>query len=201
MKPAAPPPPAVYGGQAVIEGVMMRGVSACATAVRAPDGTIRFDVRHLDAAGRKRFGRIPLVRGLFVLVDTLSLGFRSLAFSASVQAGPQEGGTAAPVAASMVFAVIVGLSVFFLLPAAAAAAVERALHLAPTWGVVLEGLLRLALLLAYLWAIGRVPEVRRVYAYHGAEHKTIHAFEAKRPLVVDQVALFPVNTCCGTPFC
>jgi uncharacterized protein YqhQ len=169
--------------------------------VRAPDGTIRFDVRHLDAAGRKRFGRIPLVRGLFVLVDTLSLGFRSLAFSASVQAGPQEGGTAAPVAASMVFAVIVGLSVFFLLPAAAAAAVERALHLAPTWGVVLEGLLRLALLLAYLWAIGRVPEVRRVYAYHGAEHKTIHAFEAKRPLVVDQVAPFPCeHPRCGTAF-
>jgi uncharacterized protein YqhQ len=194
-------PPAAYGGQAVIEGVMMRGAAACATAVRAPDGTIRFDVHSLDAASRRRLGRIPLVRGLFVLVDTLSLGFRSLAFSASVQAGPEENIGGAPMAASMVGAVLAGVALFFLLPAAAAFAVERALNLAPALSVAIEGLIRLALLLGYLWAIGRIPEIRRVYAYHGAEHKTIHAYEAHRPLLVEEVAPFPrEHPRCGTAF-
>ena len=200
MTQAAPPLPA-YGGQAVIEGVMMRGTAACATAVRAPDGEIRFDVQALDSPSRRRVGRIPLVRGLFVLVDTLSLGFRSLSFSASVQAGTQEGAGGAPLAASMIGAALVGVSLFFLLPAAAAYALERALDLTPALGVAFEGLLRLALLLGYLWAIGQIPEIRRVYAYHGAEHKTIHAFEARRPLLVEEVARFPCeHPRCGTAF-
>src|SRR3990170_1875551 len=122
---------------------MMRGAAACATAVRAPDGTIRFDVRPLDAVSRRRVARIPLVRGLFVLVDTLSLGFRSLSFSASVQAGPQENVAGAPLAASMIAAALAGVALFFLLPAAAAFALERALNLPAALGVALEGLLRL----------------------------------------------------------
>lgn len=198
-RPSAPP--ALYGGQAVLEGVMMRGQTACATAVRAPDHSIRYDIHTFASPARRRAARWPLIRGLFVLVDTLQLGFRSLSFSASVQAGPQEAEVKTPLALSMVAAVAIGLGFFFVLPAAAAFAVERLLGLSATLGTILEGLLRLALLLGYLWAIGRIPEIRRVYAYHGAEHKTIHAYEARRPLRVEEVAPFPCeHPRCGTAF-
>jgi uncharacterized protein YqhQ len=191
----------MYGGQAVLEGVMMRGRTACATAVRAPDHTIRFDIHTFASPTRRFLARWPLVRGLFVLVDTLQLGFRSLSFSASVQAGPEEEEVKTPLALSMAAAVVVGLSLFFLLPAAAAFAMERFLGLSAPIGTIVEGVLRLGLLLGYLWAIGRIPEIRRVYAYHGAEHKTIHAHEAGRPLQVSEVAPFPCeHPRCGTAF-
>jgi uncharacterized protein YqhQ len=195
--PAAP----LYGGQAVLEGVMMRGQAACATAVRAPDRSIRYDVHRFESAGRRRAARWPLIRGLYVLVDTLQLGFRALSFSATVQAGPEDQDVKTPVAVSMVLAVAVGVGLFFLLPAAVAYTVEILFDVSAAVGTILEGLLRLALLLGYLWGIGRIPEIRRVYAYHGAEHKTIHAFEAHRPLRVDEVAPFPCeHPRCGTAF-
>jgi uncharacterized protein YqhQ len=131
----------------------------------------------------------------------LKLGFRALSFSATVQAGPQQDEMKAPLAASMVLAALVGIGLFFLLPAAAAYVVEKWLGVSPSVGTILEGTLRLALLLGYLWAIGRIPEIRRVYAYHGAEHKTIHAFEASRSLRVEEVAPFPCeHPRCGTAF-
>jgi uncharacterized protein YqhQ len=180
---------------------MMRGRTACATAVRAPDHTIRFDIHTFASPTRRRLARWPLVRGLFVLVDTLQLGFRSLSFSASVQAGPEEEEVKAPLALSMAASVVVGLGLFFLLPAAAAFAMERLLGVSASIGTIVEGVLRLGLLLGYLWAIGRIPEIRRVYAYHGAEHKTIHAHEAGRPLQVSEVAPFPCeHPRCGTAF-
>jgi uncharacterized protein YqhQ len=191
----------LYGGQAVLEGVMMRGQAACATAVRAPDRSIRYDVHTFESRARRRAARWPLIRGLYVLVDTLKLGFRALSFSATVQAGPQQDEMKAPLAASMVLAALVGIGLFFLLPAAAAYVVEQWLGVSPSVGTILEGTLRLALLLGYLWAIGRIPEIRRVYAYHGAEHKTIHAFEASRSLRVEEVAPFPCeHPRCGTAF-
>jgi uncharacterized protein YqhQ len=194
-------PTPLYGGQAVLEGVMMRGRTACATAVRAPDRSIRFDIHTFESPTRRRAAHWPLVRGLFVLVDTLQLGFRSLSFSAEVQAGPQESEMKTPLALSMVAAVGVGIAVFFLLPAAAAFVLEGLFGLSASLGTLLEGILRLALLLSYLWAIGRIPEIRRVYAYHGAEHKTIHAYEARRPLRVEEIAPFPCeHPRCGTAF-
>jgi uncharacterized protein YqhQ len=180
---------------------MMRGQAACATAVRAPDHSIRYDVHRFESAARRRAARWPLIRGLYVLVDTLQLGFRALSFSATVQAGPEDQDVKTPLAVSMVLAVAVGVALFFLLPAAVAYTVEVLFDASATFGTVLEGLLRLALLLGYLWGIGRIPEIRRVYAYHGAEHKTIHAFEAHRPLRVDEVTPFPCeHPRCGTAF-
>ncbi|HMK08943.1 MAG TPA: DUF1385 domain-containing protein [Anaerolineales bacterium] len=203
-RPAEHQPPAaqpLYGGQAVLEGVMMRGRSAAATAVRAPDHSIRLDVHTFETSARRRAARWPLVRGIFVLIDTLQLGLRSLSFSASVQAGSGQEDLQASLAASMVLGIVVGLGLFFLLPAAAAFAVERLLSLPAAAGALLEGLLRLGLLLGYLGIIGRVPEIRRVYAYHAAEHKTIHAFEARRPLRVEEVEHFPSeHPRCGTAF-
>jgi uncharacterized protein YqhQ len=205
MTDGATQPPAgpatFYGGQAVIEGVMMRGAAVCATAVRAPDRTIQFDVHSFDSGARLRAARWPFVRGLFVLVDTLRLGFRALSFSATVQAGPEAGEAKAPLAVSMVVSVVFGVALFFLLPAAAAYLLEVILRIPPAVSTLFEGVLRLGLLLGYLWAIGRIPEIRRVYAYHGAEHKTIHAFEARRPLSVEEVAPFPCeHPRCGPAF-
>jgi uncharacterized protein YqhQ len=180
---------------------MMRGQAACATAVRAPDGTIRYDVRRLNDLRRRRIGRIPIVRGLYVLIDTLNLGFRSLSFSARVQAGPELGSEDLPVAGSMVAAVVFGVALFFLLPAGLAYLAEQLLGLPATVGNLLEGLIRLGLLLAYMASIARIPEIARVYAYHGAEHKTIHAFEANRPLTIDEIERFPCeHPRCGTAF-
>jgi uncharacterized protein YqhQ len=188
-----------YGGQAVIEGVMMRGLKVCSTAVRAPDGTIVLRTTPLSSIYRGRLPRIPFARGLLALADALVLGMRSLSFSAGVQSGEARG--SGSIAASMIVAVVFGLALFFLLPAAAAHFVEVTFGWSAFASNLLEGLIRLALLIGYVGAIGWMPEVRRVYGYHGAEHMTIHAFEAQAPLEADSIARFPrEHARCGTAF-
>jgi uncharacterized protein YqhQ len=188
-----------YGGQAVIEGVMMRGLRVCSTAVRAPDGSIVVRTTPLSALYRGRIPHIPFVRGLLALVDALILGMQSLSFSAGVQAGEAVG--AAPIALSMIVAVAFGIGLFFLLPAAAAHFVESALGWTAFTSNLLEGLIRLGLLVGYVGAIGWMPDVRRVYGYHGAEHMTIHAFESHAPLKPASIAAFPqAHPRCGTAF-
>ena len=163
-----------YGGQAVIEGVMMRGLRVCATAVRAPDGNIVIRTAPLSSLYRGRVPRTPFLRGLLALADALVLGMQSLSFSAGIQSGEAVGRGA--IALSLIFALVVGLAVFFLLPAAAAHLVESSFGWSPFASNALEGLIRLALLIGYVGAIGWMPEIRRVYAYHGAEHMPIHPF-------------------------
>ncbi len=190
-----------YGGQAVLEGVMMRGARACAVAVRAPDHAIVLEEQALPAAYRGRLARLPFLRGLLILWDSLALGMRALAFSANVQAGEERPIQPAHMAATMVVSFTFAIGLFFVLPAAAAAAAERFLGLPTGWAHLIEGLTRLGLLLAYLWAVGRMEEIRRVFAYHGAEHKTINAFEAGAPLTVESVTAYPrEHTRCGTAF-
>jgi uncharacterized protein YqhQ len=190
-----------YGGQAVLEGVMMRGRRACAVAVRAPDQQIRIEHQELPAAYRGQLARLPFLRGLLVLWDSLSLGLRALSFSANVQSGDDRPVSPAAMALTMAASFAFAILLFFVAPAAAGAASERWLGWAPGWAHALEGGVRLAILLAYLSAIGRMPEIRRVFAYHGAEHKTINAFEAGAPLTVEGIAAFPrQHTRCGTSF-
>ena len=190
-----------YGGQAVLEGVMMRGARTCAVAVRAPDHSIVLDHQELPAAYRGRLARMPFLRGLLVLWDSLGLGMRALAFSANVQAGEARPVGPASMALTMVVSFGLAILLFFVAPAAAGVAAERILGLAAGWAHAVEGLSRLAILLAYLWAVGRMPEIRRVFAYHGAEHKTINAFEAGASLTVEGVAAYPrQHTRCGTSF-
>ena len=190
-----------YGGQAVLEGVMMRGTRACAVAVRAPDQQIRIEYQELPAAYRGRPARLPFLRGLLVLWDSLALGLRALSFSANVQSGEDDPVNPAAMALTMVASFAFAILLFFVAPAAVGVAAERWLGWTAGWAHALEGAARLALLLAYLWAIGRMPEIRRVFAYHGAEHKTINAFEAGAPLTVEGVAAFPrQHTRCGTSF-
>ncbi|MCJ7513445.1 MAG: DUF1385 domain-containing protein [Anaerolineales bacterium] len=195
-------PVGLYGGQAVIEGVMMRGRQQCAVAVRAPDDQIVLDHLHLPPGGRDRLARLPLVRGLIVLWDSLSLGYRALSFSADVQTGQQQAIDRKTMAGTLVVSLGLALTLFFALPAGAAYGLEIVLA-TPHWlTALIEGGLRLLLLVGYIAAIGTVPEIRRVYAYHGAEHKTINAFEANDPDMTPQsVARFPrQHARCGTAF-
>ncbi len=191
----------IYGGQAVIEGVMMRGSHVCAVAMRAPDGSIALETRPLGSIYRSRWARVPFLRGLIVLWDALALGMWALSISANLQAGEDESLEGAPMVLTMVASMVIGLALFFALPAAAGYGLERTLGITSATANLVEGLIRLALFVVYVWAIGRMPEIRRVFGYHGAEHKTIHAFEAGVPLEVESVNSFPrEHPRCGTAF-
>jgi uncharacterized protein YqhQ len=190
-----------YGGQALIEGVMMRGSRACAIAVRAPDRSITVKTESLGGLYRHPAARYPLVRGLLMLWDALALGMRALTFSADVQLGQENRPPPKSMALTMAAALLFGVGLFFLFPAALGYAAERLLGATAVAANLIEGVVRLLLLVGYVWAIGFWDEIRRVYAYHGAEHKTINAFEAGAPLTVESVGRFPVeHPRCGTAF-
>jgi len=199
-----------YGGQAVIEGVMMRGTRMLAVAVRDPQGEI---VVHSEALNPRIYGgrlaKTPFLRGLTMLWDALGLGIKSLTFSANIamqEEGQQEepnpfsGPTQwATVALSLVMAV----ALFFILPTLLARAVESVLGIGGSQLAenLIEGLIRLALLVGYIWAIGLMPDIKRLYGYHGAEHKTINAYEAGADLDPTTVSRFSVqHPRCGTAF-
>lgn len=193
-------PATTVGGQAVIEGVMMRAPTAWSVAVRQPDGGItarRGDLPRLTE--RSRWARIPFIRGIFVLGESLTLGFKALSWSAQVATEEEEKPlSGAQIGWTMALAFIFFAGVFILLPALAAEAVSQDSDL---WFSVVEGLIRLALFVGYIWLIGRSKEIARVFEYHGAEHMSIHAYEAGEPLSVDSVARFdPEHPRCGTSF-
>ncbi len=191
-----------YGGQAVIEGVMMRGLRAYSIAVRAPNQSIVVESWPLGRLARSRLRGIPFLRGLLVLWEALSLGVRSLAFSANAQALKQsERIEGASLTLSLAGSLLVGTVGFLLLPAGAAHLLQGLLGLSPFTANLVEGGLRLGLLIGYIASIGRVPEIRRVFGYHAAEHMTIHAFEAGDELNAAQVARHPKeHPRCGTAF-
>jgi uncharacterized protein YqhQ len=196
-----------YGGQAVIEGVMMRGRRAMAVAVRDPDGQVHVHEEPLDRGFyASPWAKRPFVRGVLLLWDTLVLGTRALTYSATVAAG-EAAGPAAQAAFSggllwgtLAIALVFAVAVFFVSPLLLTGLVESLLPHAAL-SVVVEGLIRIALFFGYIWLIGRVPDVRRVFAYHGAEHKAINAFEAGEPLRTDRVDRYSVaHPRCGTSF-
>jgi uncharacterized protein YqhQ len=193
-----------YGGQAVIEGIMIRGARAMAIAVRHPDGSIATRGERLGGLHAGAVARIPLLRGVAVLWETLTLGARALTWSAAVAAGEtDEHGDARPpgigARVSLLFMLTAATAVFFVAPALVAVALAS---LMPGWAAVaVEGATRIALLLGYVWSIGRSEEVRRVFQYHGAEHMAIQAFEQRRELQVPAVRRFGrQHPRCGTSF-
>lgn len=191
-----------YGGQAVIEGVMMRGRKSVAVAVRDPSGKIVLRSEALE--GRfyhSVWRRIPLVRGLLILVDTLMLGMRTLMYSANVALSEEELELSTPaILATLVLSLSVGIALFFVLPLLLVGFLDQFIT-SDLLSNLLEGLIRLGVLLMYLSLIGFVPEIRRVFAYHGAEHKTIDAFESGSPLEVKEVISHSTaHTRCGTSF-
>jgi uncharacterized protein YqhQ len=191
-----------YGGQAVIEGVMIRGAKHMAVAVRRPSGDIVVHSEPLPSGiYSSRLGKLPFVRGLTMLWDTLVLGTRSLMYSADVALEEEEvefGG--AMMWGTLLASLALGVGLFIVLPAFVVSLVDRFIA-TPLLSNLVEGLVRLAFFTAYLYAIGRLPDIARVFAYHGAEHKTVSAFEAGVPLAPENIKPFPTaHLRCGTDF-
>lgn len=227
-----------YGGQAVLEGVMMRGSHNMAVAVRAPDGKIVIHEQPITSSLYNGFwSKVPFVRGLGMLWDSLGLGMRALTFSADIAVG-DEAEFSGPVAwGTIVVALAFAVGLFFLTPRLAADGIQAGVRLisggasevssqvdaeapapassagpaaqqpptspldTPLAGNLIEGLVRLVLVVGYIWVIGRIPDIQRVFAYHGAEHKTINAYENNAALTPEAVAPYPVEHArCGTGF-
>lgn len=206
-----------YGGQAVIEGVMMRGSKALSVAVRNPLGKI---VVHTEPLNQHIYGgrvaKLPFLRGLTLLWDALGLGIKSLMFSAEValEEEDEEGGPLqseedaskvfeGPVQWVMVlFSLSFSILLFFVLPTYVADLVSGWVGIESALVTnLVEGVIRLILLVGYIWVIGFMEDIQRLYRYHGAEHKTINAYEAGAELTPDTVARFPLeHPRCGTAF-
>ncbi|MCB8944164.1 MAG: DUF1385 domain-containing protein [Ardenticatenaceae bacterium] len=201
-----------YGGQAVIEGVMMRGAKTMAVAVRNPAGDI---VVHTEPLNQHIYGgrvaRLPFLRGLTLLWDALGLGIKSLMFSANVALEEENGNSDEPQKifqgpaeiGTILFSLSLSIGLFFVLPAVIANLVEQWTGITDSriFGNFVEGMVRLVLLVGYIWIIGFLPDVKRLYGYHGAEHKTINAYEAGAELTPASVARFPLeHPRCGTAF-
>jgi len=205
-----------YGGQAVIEGVMMRGAHKVAIAVRNPKGEIVVHEQPLNAQlYRGRIPKTPFIRGLVGLWDALGLGTRALMWSADVAVSEEEEEISfnGPIGfATLAVSLIFGIGLFFVVPTLGASVVGNWLNLSGAdattsteWGHflinVIEGVIRLVLLVGYIWLIGRIPDVKRLFGYHGAEHKTINAYEAGAELTPEIVAQYPIeHPRCGTAF-
>jgi uncharacterized protein YqhQ len=193
--------PHYYGGQAVIEGVMMRGARSWAVAVRRPSGDIYLE-RHLvsDFPQRRPLFRKPMLRGMFALVDALAIGTRALTISANQSVPEEEQLTSRQMGGSLVMALLLFIGVFIVLPNFGLAFVHGRMANETVYHLV-EGVARMGIFLAYLFAISLVADIRRVFSYHGAEHKTIAAWEQGEPLepaAIDKYSTLHVR--CGTNF-
>jgi uncharacterized protein YqhQ len=191
-----------YGGQAVIEGVMMRGRKYMSVAVRAPSSNIVVRSEKLpERLYSGAISRIPFLRGMILLWDTLGLGMKALMFSADVAMEGEDVQMSRPLQwTTVVTALAFGIGLFFLMPMLLAALTEHVIESSLLVNLI-EGLIRLGLLIGYVGLIGLIPDIRRVYAYHGAEHMTIHAFEHRKDLEPKEVAQFPPeHPRCGTAF-
>ncbi|MDH3469890.1 MAG: DUF1385 domain-containing protein [Acidimicrobiia bacterium] len=196
-------PGATVGGQAVIEGVMMRAPEGWAVAVRRPDGVIEAVSHELPKLlARSRWRKVPFVRGMLVLAESLSLGFRALSWSAQ-KAGEEEEMEIGRwhIAGAMAIGLIFFVGIFIIAPLLLAGAAQGFLGDSSIVFNLVDGLIRVVLFLGYIWIIGRSKEIGRVFEYHGAEHKTIHAYEAGDPLEVDAIQKYsPRHPRCGTNF-
>ena len=197
---------APIGGQAVLEGVMMRGPSNWALAVRKPNGQIAEVNRPIQSAmARHWVFRLPVIRGIVALGESLAIGFRALAISASYAA--QEEGDDGEVATelsrgSLIFAFAIAIGFALMLFKVTPALITSWLPIETTgWFVIVEGLIRVTIFVAYLLVISLLPDLRRVFQYHAAEHKVINAYEAGEELIPERVQRFSlIHPRCGTAF-
>ena len=191
--------PTTLGGQAVVEGVMIRGPQGMAVCVRKPDGELAVRTERVDHIPSLQ--GLPILRGITTLGDTFTQGIRALIWSAQVAAGqepeePSDGQVRTTMATSLGFAT----ALFLFLPAVAGRRLERVVK-RPRLASLMEGPVRLGMLIGYLRVIGRLPQAQRLFAYHGAEHRAIQAYEANEPLEVSSLRRFPnAHIRCGTSF-
>jgi uncharacterized protein YqhQ len=198
---------APIGGQAVLEGVMMRGPSAWSVAVRKPDGEIAEINRPVvSLLARHPVFRLPIIRGVIALGESLAIGFRALAISANyaaAQEGDEEGEPSTELSrAQLLFAFAVAIGFALLLFKVSPALISNWLPIeGTTWFVIVEGLIRVGIFIAYLALISLWPDLRRVFEYHAAEHKAINAYEAGDPLQPEAVQRHSlIHVRCGTSF-
>jgi uncharacterized protein YqhQ len=213
---------APIGGQAVLEGVMMRGISTWAVAVRKPSSEqlvaggsnskegAKGDIEVISEplvswTKRHRLLRLPIVRGVVALVESLKIGFRALGISANAQVPPDEEGTQQDIGGTawvgtIVFAMLFAVGLFFLLPAGLTNIFADQIPNSVAF-VVIEKVVRISIFLGYLWLISRMPDLQRVFMYHGAEHKTISCYEAGEPLTPQNAQRYSrFHPRCGTSF-
>ena len=190
-----------YGGQAVIEGVMIRGQRYACVAVRRPDHSIALRSDRIGVLFTGVGRKVPFIRGVIVLMESLSLGMKALTYSTNVglEAEGEEIGKATMVG-MMAFAILFAITLFFLIPVLASRPLDGILGSDIVSNLV-EGVIRLAIFLGYVWIIGRMQQINRVFMYHGAEHMTVHAQEHNDPLQVEIVRKYPTaHPRCGTAF-
>jgi uncharacterized protein YqhQ len=192
-----------YGGQAVIEGVMIRGKEGVAISVRQPDGQLNVVTQPLASIYKGRLRQMPLVRGIITLVETLALGTQSLLRSAQV-AAEEEVGERIPTAVlwgTVAVSLALGVALFFMVPLFATRYLIDPYIDSALLSNIFEGLIRIGIFIAYLKLVGLIPDIRRVFAYHGAEHKVVNAYEAGIPLEVEAVKDYSTaHARCGTAF-
>ena len=190
-----------YGGQAVIEGVMIRGRSSVVTAVRRPSGEVVLDVKPVPSIYTSRLRRIPLVRGVIVLVEAMVLGIKSLLHSANIAMEEEvEEIPTKVIWGMMASAAILVVVLFFIAPLFLTKLVNAYIPNSLLFQLI-EGVIRLAIFIGYLKVISLMPDIKRVFTYHGAEHKAVNAYEAGVPMEVDAIKKYSrAHVRCGTSF-
>jgi uncharacterized protein YqhQ len=190
-----------YGGQALIEGVLMRGSKTLAAAMRKPDGEIVVETELLTGIYTNPFIKTPFIRGLVLLWDSLGIGMHYLTVSANMQTGEDEKLEGPALYLTLALSLTIGIGIFFLAPAGIGHLAMNFLGWSSWWSNVLEGVIRLVFAIGYIWGIGKMPDIARVFAYHGAEHKTINAFEAGAEMTPETVSKYSLeHPRCGTAF-
>jgi uncharacterized protein YqhQ len=190
-----------YGGQAVIEGVMMRGQKAMVTAVRRPGGGLALDAQSLGGIYSGWMRRTPLLRGVIVLIEVMVLGIKTLFYSANVSLEEEE----AEISGWLVWLLLavslsISVALFFMAPLFLTKLLDPYITSSLVFSLI-EGVIRAAIVILYLGLIGLVPDIKRYFAYHGAEHKAVNAYEAGVPLEVEAVRKYSTaHVRCGTSF-
>lgn len=193
--------PFFYGGQAVMGGIMIRGRNSTAMAVRKPDGTINVSSRPLATLYKGKWRDIPFVRGIIALIESVVLGTSCLMYSAQIITEDEdEKITPGMLWGSVILGVVLAVALFFVLPLV----IVRFFDFFITSSLLsnlIEGIVRIAFFIIYLALIGRMQDIREIFAYHGAEHMSVNAFEAGAPLEVESVRKYSTaHTRCGTSF-
>ncbi len=193
------------GGQAVIEGVMMRSEDDVALAVRSPEGNIIVKHEKISEKKKRSVFRLPILRGMYSLVQALVIGVKYLTISANIAATDpkeEEGElTTAEITTTLLMAMSIGIFLFILLPQGISKLIENFITTNPYYINLLEGISRIIIFLGYVFSISRLDDIEKVFKYHGAEHKAIYAFESEEELTVENAKRYPrLHPRCGTSF-
>jgi len=190
-----------YGGQAVIEGVMIRGQKTAVTTVRRPGGGLAMNIQPLAAIYTGRMRRTPLIRGIIVLIEALVIGIKSLLYSANVSLEEEEEEISGKTVWVMItLGLVLAIVLFLIIPLFLTRLINPYISSSVVFHLI-EGFIRLVIFVAYLKVVGLVPDIKRVFTYHGAEHKTVNAYEAGVPLEATEIKKYDTtHVRCGTSF-